>query len=89
MTWYVICEDSDPVLIFADEHRAAHLARVWNTKYIPVEPIDQDGDWFVVVRKDNFYPLLVYADRNKAMEVASKEGCFFVQVRRLTEEAKE
>ena len=37
--------------------------------------------WYVVVRPDNGYPVLVYADKDRADLVASKNGYRVVAVR--------
>lgn len=45
--------------------------------------MNEEPVWYVIVRKDNGYPLQVYADEQLAQEVAKANGEDLVKVRKV------
>lgn len=48
--------------------------------------MNEEPVWYVIVRKDNGYPLQIYADEQLAQEVAKANGEDLVKVRKIEED---
>ena len=49
------------------------------------EPKDQDAEWYVIVRRDNGYPVNVYATEKQAHMMADVNGLDVVAVQPVRE----